>query len=91
MLIPCPHCGARDIQEFAFLGAAGTERPCGLAATEAAMFEYVYQRANPLGLHEEFWYHGAGCHCWLVVRRNTFTHSIESVTTAKDARVGAAA
>lgn len=90
MRIPCPHCGARDIQEFTYLGDAAPRRPDGLATTEAAMFEYVYMRDNPRDLHNEFWYHGAGCHAWLVVRRHTLSHMIESVVPAKNARAGAA-
>ncbi|WP_456791526.1 sarcosine oxidase subunit delta [Bradyrhizobium sp. USDA 4506] len=73
------------------MGDAGPQRPDGPAATEAAMFEYVYLRNNPRGLHEELWYHGAGCHAWLVVRRHTLTHTIESVIPAKNSRAGAAA
>lgn len=91
MLIPCPHCGARDVQEFTYLGAGGPRRPDGLGAAEAAMFQYVYMRDNPCGIHEELWYHGAGCHAWLVVRRDTLTHAIESAVPAKGARTGAAA
>jgi len=82
MRIPCPHCGLRDVQEFTYLGDAGPRRPDGLAATEAAMFDYVYLRENPRGLHEELWYHGGGCHVWLVVCRDTLTHGIESVVPA---------
>jgi heterotetrameric sarcosine oxidase delta subunit len=84
MRSPCPHCGTRDIQEFTYLGDAGPRRPDGLAPSEAAMFDYVYLRDNPRGLHEELWYHGAGCHAWLVVRRHTLTHTIESVVPAKE-------
>lgn len=91
MRIPCPHCGARDVQEFAYLGDATPRRPDGLAATEVAMFEYVYVRDNPRGLHEELWYHGAGCHAWLVVRRHTLTHVIDSAVRAKSVRGRAAA
>ncbi|UPJ79381.1 sarcosine oxidase subunit delta [Bradyrhizobium sp. 183] len=90
MRIACPHCGLRDVQEFAYLGA-NPRRPDGLAATEAAMFEYVYLRDNPRGPHEELWYHGAGCRAWLVVRRHTLTHAIESVTLANKYRRGTAA
>ncbi|MGL3210600.1 sarcosine oxidase subunit delta [Bradyrhizobium sp. BR 1433] len=91
MRIPCPYCGVRDVQEFTYLGDASPRRPNGLSATEAAMFDYVYLRENPRGLHKEFWYHGAGCRAWLVVRRDTLTHTIDSVVLAKNCRAGAAA
>ncbi|MES0151839.1 sarcosine oxidase subunit delta [Mesorhizobium sp. M0012] len=90
MRIACPHCGLRDVQEFAHQGDSSPQRPDGLAAAENAMFDYVYLRDNPCGLHEEFWYHGAGCNAWLVVRRNTLTHAIESVVPANTRSTGAA-
>jgi heterotetrameric sarcosine oxidase delta subunit len=91
MRIPCPHCGLRDVQEFTYLGDAGERRPHGMETSEAAMVDYVYLRDNPRGAHEELWYHGAGCHAWLIVRRNTLTHAIESAVPAKTRRTGAEA
>jgi len=91
MRIDCPHCGARDAQEFSYLGAADPQRPNGLTATEAAMTDYVYVRDNPAGVNRELWYHGAGCHSWLVVTRDTRTHAITAVEPAKARKAGAAA
>jgi methylglutamate dehydrogenase subunit B len=84
MRIPCPHCGERDVQEFTCLGDATKQRPDGLATTHEAMFDYVYLRDNPAGAHRELWYHGAGCHGWLVVARDTRTHEIQGVELARD-------
>ena len=91
MRIPCPHCGLRDVQEFTYLGDAAPRRPEGPEATEEAMFDYVYMRENPRGPLSELWYHGAGCHAWLVVRRDTLTHAIESAVPARDRKAGAPA
>lgn len=91
MRITCPYCGARDAQEFTYLGAAGLKRPDGLDTTEAAMTDYVYLRDNPAGPHRELWYHGSGCHAWLVVTRDTRTHAIAAVEPAKAGKAGAAA
>jgi len=91
MRINCPHCGARDVQEFSYLGAADVKRPTGMAATEAAMLDYVYLRENPAGVHRELWYHGAGCRSWLVVTRDTRTHEITVVVAAKQPKAGGAA
>ena len=90
MRITCPHCGPRDAQEFSYLGAADPVRPEGAAASEAAMFDYVYMRDNPAGPHRELWYHGAGCQTWLTVTRDTRTHEIFAVETATNANSGAA-
>ena len=91
MRITCPHCGTRDAQEFSYLGDAAPKRPDGMEVPEAAMFDYVYQRDNPAGPLRELWYHGAGCHAWLVVTRDTRNHLISAVETVRDAQAGAAA
>lgn len=80
MRIDCPHCGARDAREFVYLGDATKSRPSDASAE--AMTDYVYLRANPAGLHKEFWYHAFGCHAWLVVSRDTRNHDIEKVEAA---------
>jgi heterotetrameric sarcosine oxidase delta subunit len=79
MRIPCPFCGSRDAAEFSYLGDASVARPdtsATDAGLDAAMHEYVYLRDNPAGLLREYWYHGAGCHSWLIVGRDTRTHRI---------------
>ena len=91
MRIACPHCGPRDVQEFSYLGDAKPQRPDGTDASAAAMSDYVHQRDNPAGSHRELWYHGAGCHAWLVVTRDTRTHAIAAVETMAQARAGAPA
>jgi sarcosine oxidase subunit delta len=91
MRIACPHCGFRDVQEFSYLGDARPQRPDGMAATAAAMVDYVYQRTNPAGPHRELWYHATGCHAWLVVTRDTRTHTIATVETMAQASAGTAA
>ena len=77
MRIPCPYCGERDAQEFAYLGDATLTRPDPTApGAERAFHDYVYLRDNPAGAHREFWQHVQGCRSWLVVERNTMTHEI---------------
>lgn len=83
MRIPCPYCGPRGNEEFAYLGDASVTRPDAAAPDAGAAFhDYVYLRDNPSGQHREFWYHGGGCRKWLVVTRNTRTHEIGAVTFA---------
>jgi heterotetrameric sarcosine oxidase delta subunit len=76
MRIPCPYCGSRDAAEFSYLGDASVTRPDAGADSDVAMYDHVYLRDNPAGLLREYWYHGAGCHGWLVVERDTRTHRI---------------
>ena len=86
MRIPCPICGLREHGEFTYLGDAMLRhRPDPNADDAAAQFhEYVHLRDNPAGVHQELWYHDAGCRAWLVVTRNTRTHEILSVELAED-------
>ena len=50
MRIPCPYCGARDAEEFAYLGDA---TPCGpippRGRAHGSVHDYVYLRENPAG------------------------------------------
>lgn len=85
MRIPCPCCGERDIREFSYLGDATESRPDAARADSGTVFfDYVYLRENRAGEHDEFWYHTAGCHAWLVVTRNTVTHEVKAARRAAD-------
>jgi sarcosine oxidase subunit delta len=86
MRIPCPYCGLRSNEEFTYYGDATLRRPDVAAAdadAESAVYDYVYLRNNPAGLHRELWFHAAGCHAWLVVERDTRTHAIAGATPAR--------
>ena len=85
MLIRCPHCGTRPIDEFTFMGDASVRRPeSNDLASMDQWFDYVYLRINPKGRFEEFAHHSGGCRSWLVVTRDTQTHEVFAVTTARD-------
>ncbi|CTQ50495.1 sarcosine oxidase subunit delta [Jannaschia donghaensis] len=81
MLIPCPHCGLRDLAEFTYVGDATRNRPI-LDAPEGDWADYLYLRTNPMGRHAEHWQHTAGCRSVLTVRRDTVTHEIFGATMA---------
>jgi len=86
MIIPHPILGPRDAQEFTYLGdAALIDRPDGMAdGAEAALFDYLYLRDNPAGVHRELWFHEQGDRSWLVVTRDTVTHEILGAELARD-------
>ena len=77
MLIYCPNCGYRDSHEFTYAGDAERQFPA-LEAGEDTWSAYVYERANPMGRHQEFWQHTSGCRAVLVVERDTVTHEIRT-------------
>ena len=86
MRIACPFCGERGNEEFVYYGDATPMRPDpGAADATAAFADYVYLRDNLRGVHRELWYHGVGCHGWLVVTRDTMSHEIKRVEFARDA------
>jgi sarcosine oxidase subunit delta len=81
MRIACPHCGPRGHEEFVYHGDATVTRP--VDGDPIAWADYVYIRDNKGGMHEELWYHAAGCHTWLRVTRDLTSHDIIAVRTAK--------
>jgi len=86
MIIQHPLLGPRDAQEFVYLGDASLiDRPDGMQEEiQNSFFEYLYQRTNPAGEHQELWFHEQGDRSWLVVTRNTLTHEITNVELAKN-------
>jgi heterotetrameric sarcosine oxidase delta subunit len=81
MLIPCPHCGLRDLAEFAYGGDATKRRPDPANARPEDWNDYVFHRDNPRGRHVEYWHHAQGCRLWLKVTRDTVTHKIAGAET----------
>jgi sarcosine oxidase subunit delta len=85
MLITCPHCGTRPVEEFTFLGDARPQRPVSNdPGTMEQWYDYVYLRDNPKGRIDEYVHHSGGCRAWLVVTRHTETHEVFGCVTAKD-------
>ena len=85
MLIKCPHCGIRPVEEFTFLGDARPQRPhTNDAAAMEQWFDYVYLRDNPRGRIDEYAHHAGGCRSWLVVTRDTQTHEVLGAVTARE-------
>ena len=85
MIIHHPILGPRDAQEFVYLGDASLiDRPDGMTASVEVFHDYLYNRTNPAGEHQELWYHEQGDRSWLVVTRNTVTHEITRVELARD-------
>jgi methylglutamate dehydrogenase subunit B len=66
LLLPCPHCGPRDHDEFTWGGDA----------TVPLDGDAHFLRDNPCGPLEELWHHTAGCRTWFRLRRDTLTHEI---------------
>lgn len=83
MLITCPYCGPRDVAEFTYQGDGNRERPQPASQNLDAWNEYVYDRLNPAGDHNEVWQHSGGCRTHVRVVRNTLTHAISSAVPVR--------
>ena len=58
-VLPCPHCGPRPVDEFAYFGEV-TSRP-EPGSTLRELTDYVYFRDNVAGPQREWWQHREGC------------------------------
>jgi heterotetrameric sarcosine oxidase delta subunit len=81
IVIPCPHCGPRNHDEFSYAGAA-IGAPPAVNAPLADWNAWIYSRNNPRGPHRELWRHAFGCGAYLVVERDTRTHEVLSAVFA---------
>ncbi len=80
-LLPCPTCGARDVNEFVYAGEV-TTRP-EATPTQRELGRYVYFRRNVAGVQREWWFHRFGCELWFIAERDT--RSNEVLTTQRAA------
>ncbi len=83
LLIPCPWCGERDEQEFAYGGEAHITRPADPdALSDEQWADYLFMRKNTKGACMERWNHAHGCRRWFNARRDNVTNRIERVYKA---------
>lgn len=85
LLIPCPYCGERPEIEFSYGGEAHVARPPRPGELDdQAWTEFLYMRANTLGVHAERWRHARGCGRFFNLLRDTTTDRIlESYRTGE--------
>lgn len=77
LFIKCPWCGSRDEKEYRFGGESAVVRPKVPDAIDDNLWaDYLYNRNNYMGLHEERWFHEHGCRRWFNLVRNTLTNEI---------------
>ncbi len=72
-LVPCPHCGPRNVSEFRHVGEYAA-RPEPSSSTPERWRTYLYMRENPAGWTVETWYHRAGCRAYFAAERHTVTN-----------------
>ena len=84
LILTCPYCGIMaDETELAPGGEAHLKR-VGPEGTDEAFESYMFDRANPKGVHFERWRHAAGCGKWFLAARNTVTLEVYGTYKAQD-------
>jgi len=83
-VLRCPHCGPREVGDFAYGGEASS-RPKH-APSWRELNAYNYFRKNVAGRQREWWYHRSGCRAWFLAERDTITNEIFSTTLPRETR-----
>ncbi len=85
LILGCPYCGVQaDETELAPSGEAHLKR-VGPDGSDDAFESYLFDRANPKGVHFERWRHAAGCGKWFLAARNTVTLEVYGTYKAQTA------
>jgi heterotetrameric sarcosine oxidase delta subunit len=73
-VLTCPHCGIREVADFAF-GGEVSARPRS-EPTYRELNRYNYFHRNVAGVQREWWYHRSGCRTWFQADRDTRTNIV---------------
>lgn len=76
ILLDCPNCGPRNVQEFRYGGEYNPRPKDPLNVPDAQWTDYVYMRDNKLGVQKEWWYHRSGCGLWFLAERHTKSNEV---------------
>jgi heterotetrameric sarcosine oxidase delta subunit len=74
IVLPCPNCGPRPIEEFEY-GEIPVV-PESITAADERDLDRAFMRSNPEGPQTERWFHTFGCRRWLTLRRDTRTDEV---------------
>lgn len=86
LILTCPYCGARaEETELAAGGEAHLKR-MGPGSSDEAFEDYLFNRANPKGVHFERWRHAYGCGKWFLAARDTLTMEVFGTYPAQASR-----
>jgi sarcosine oxidase subunit delta len=79
-LLTCPHCGVREVTDFAFGGELRTRPDADAGVRE--LNAYNYFRHNAAGVQKEWWFHRSGCRAWFTAERDTRTNEVLTTEAA---------
>ncbi|MFN3614176.1 MAG: sarcosine oxidase subunit delta [Rubrimonas sp.] len=73
LMIICPVCGAAGAETEFHPGGQAHLRRAGPGTSDEDFAAYLFERANPRGVHLERWRHQYGCGRWFNMARCTVT------------------
>ncbi|HBZ45535.1 MAG TPA: sarcosine oxidase subunit delta [Maritimibacter sp.] len=83
LILNCPYCGVdADETELAPGGEAHLKRET-VGSSDEAFEAYLFDRANPKGVHFERWRHAYGCGKWFLAARDTVTLEVFGTYSAQ--------
>jgi heterotetrameric sarcosine oxidase delta subunit len=74
-VLSCPHCGPREVTDFAYGGEVGGD-PLPQDASPREVYAAAYMRRNVAGIQREWWFHRSGCRVWFQAERDTVTGEV---------------
>ena len=83
LMIPCIHCGPRNVSEFRYSGETGA-RPDPNAVQPDVWRSYLYDKANKADWTRERWFHAAGCRRFFTIERHTLTNEIRAAGSSSE-------
>lgn len=69
LVIECPHCGRRPLEEF--LHGEVPTVPDHLTSAAERDLDRAFMSSNREGAATERWFHALGCRRWLTLERDT--------------------
>jgi heterotetrameric sarcosine oxidase delta subunit len=73
-VLVCPHCGPREVTDFAFGGEVREAAP--ETGDRRELFAHAYFRRNVAGPQREWWFHRSGCRAWFQAERDTRDNTV---------------
>lgn len=77
VILTCPNCGDRNVSEYRYGGEYNPRPANPLDTDDVAWADYIFMKANKLGIQKEWWYHTFGCGTWFLAERQTYSNSVE--------------
>jgi sarcosine oxidase subunit delta len=83
LILHCPYCGVDADETDLHAGGEAHLTRFGPGSSEDEFHDYLFQRANPKGVHFERWRHVYGCGKWFHAARSTTTLEVYGTYSAQ--------